>query len=107
MRNTHPADRLAQVRYEIDVLEAEEERLRRHLIEHPEDHDGDFYAARVGEQTRSRIDVPGLTAAVGSDTVDRFTIRSKALAVRLRRLPVAEITSTTRTPGHMSVRSSE
>ena len=107
MRNVHPVDRLARVRHEIDVLEAEEERLRRHLIECPEDREGELYVARVGGQTRSRIDVPGLTAAVGSDVVARFTTQCKALVVRLRRRLPKEITSTTRTPGHMGAQSSE
>ena len=103
MRNVHPADRLGRVRYEIAVLEAEEERLRQHLIEHPEDREGELYAAHVCEQTRSRIDVPGLVAVVGPAVVERFTARGKTLVARLRRLPVAETTPVTHTRGQTSV----
>lgn len=100
MRNIHPADRLALVRSEIAALEEEEERLRQHLIDCPEDREGSVYVASVGTWSRSKLDMRALMEEVGRDVVERFVARWKSPVVRLKRLPPdAEATSTQHTRG--------
>jgi hypothetical protein len=57
MQNRHPADRLADVRSEIKRLEAEEEKLRAYLLEHPQDRTGQEHVAIVGSQSRKCVDL--------------------------------------------------
>src|SRR5262249_16695653 len=47
MQNRHPVDRLHDVRVELKRLEAEEEKLRAYLLEHPSDRTGEEHIAVV------------------------------------------------------------
>ena len=53
MPSNHPADRALEIRYQIQLLEAELARLRAHLLAHPEDCDGAHAVVgfRYGERT--------------------------------------------------------
>ena len=73
MQNRHPADRLADVRSEIKRLEAEEERLRAYLLEHPQDRIGQEHIAVVGSQSRLRVDLKGLADEVGASVGPTIT----------------------------------
>ena len=84
MQNRHPADRLADVRSEIKRLEAEEERLRSYLLEHPQDRTGEGHVATVGSQNRKRVDLKGLADEIGASVMARFTSFRAALIVRLQ-----------------------
>jgi hypothetical protein len=86
MQNRHPVDRLADVRFEIKKLEAEEEALRAYLLEHPEDRIGEEYVVVVGSQSRKRVDLKGLADEVGASVLRRFTVFRSAMVVRLQQL---------------------
>jgi len=60
MQNRHPVDRLHDVRVELKRLEAEEEKLRAYLLEHPSDRTGEEHIAVVGSQSRKRVDLKAL-----------------------------------------------
>ena len=59
MQNRHPADRLADVRFEIKRLEVEEAKLRAYLLEHPHDRVGEEHIAVIGSQSRKRVNLKG------------------------------------------------
>ena len=59
MQNRHPADRLADVRFEIKRLEGEEAKLRAYLLEHPHDRVGEEHIAVIGSQSRKRVNLKG------------------------------------------------
>jgi hypothetical protein len=82
--NRHPVDRLADVRSEIKKLEAEEERLRAYLLEHPQDRTGEEHIAVVGSQNRKRVDLKGLADEIGASIIARFTSFRAAMIVRLQ-----------------------
>lgn len=82
--NRHPADRLADVRSEIKLLEAEEVKLRAYLLEHPTDRTGEEHVAVVGSQSRKRVDLKGLADEVGASILARFTSFGTAMVVRLQ-----------------------
>jgi len=84
MQNRHAADRLADVRSEIKQLEAEEERLRAYLLEHPQDRTGEEHIAVVGSQSRKRVDLKGLADEIGHSILQRFTTFGTAMTVRLQ-----------------------
>ena len=84
MQNRHPADRLADVRSEIKRLEAEEERLRAYLLEHPQDRTGEEHVAVVGSQSRKRVDLKALADEIGASIMARFTTFGTAMTVRLQ-----------------------
>jgi len=84
MQNRHPADRLADVRSEIKRLEAEEERLRSYLLEHPQDRTGEGHVATVGSQNRKRVDLKGLADEIGASVMARFTNFRATMIVRLQ-----------------------
>jgi nitrogenase molybdenum-iron protein alpha/beta subunit len=86
VQNRHPADRLADVRSEIRQLEAEEEQLRAHLLEHPQDRTGQEYTAIVGSQSRRRMDLKALADEIGASVLARFTSFRSMVVVRLREL---------------------
>lgn len=86
LKNTHPSDRLAEVRHQIGELKEEEQRLRRHLIDNPDDRTGDEYVAVIYDWSRPRVDMSGLTAYVGHEIIERFTRPWKGPCVRVRRL---------------------
>ena len=58
--NRHPADCLADVRFEIKRLEAEEEGLRAYLSSTPLTEPGEEHVAVVGSQSRKRVDLKAL-----------------------------------------------
>ena len=84
MQNRHPADRLADVRSELNRLEAEETRLRAYLLEHPQDRIGEEHIAVVGSQSRKRVDLKALADEVGASNLARFTTIGTAMVVRLQ-----------------------
>ena len=84
MQNRHPVDRLADVRAEIKGLEAEEERLRAYLLEHPQDRIGEEHIAVIGSQSRKRVDLKALADEVGASILARFTTFRAAMIVRLQ-----------------------
>jgi hypothetical protein len=71
--NRHPADELADVRFEIRRLQEREEALRAHLLEHPEDRVGDTYTVLVCSQSRKRVDLKRLADEIGASLLARFT----------------------------------
>ena len=84
MQNRHPADRLADVRFEIKRLEVEEAKLRAYLLEHPHDRVGEEQIAVIGSQSRKRVDLKGLADEVGASLLQRFTTFRSAMVVRLQ-----------------------
>ena len=84
MQNRHPADRLADVRFEIKRLEVEEAKLRAYLLEHPHDRVGEEHIAVIGSQSRKRVDLKGLADEVGASLLQRFTTFRSAMVVRLQ-----------------------
>jgi hypothetical protein len=84
MLNRHPADRLADVRAELKRLEAEEERLRAYLLEHPQDRTGEEHIAVIGSQSRKRVDLKALADEIGASLLGRFTTFGTAMVVRLQ-----------------------
>jgi len=84
MQNRHPVDRLADIRSEIKRLEAEEEKLRAYLLEHPSDRTGEEHIAIVGSQSRRRVDLKGLADEVGASILARFTSFKSTMLVRLQ-----------------------
>jgi hypothetical protein len=84
MQNRHPADRLADIRSEIKRLEAEEEKLRTYLLEHPNDRIGEEHIAVIGSQSRKRVDLKDLADEIGASLLQRFTSFRSAMVVRLQ-----------------------
>ena len=58
--NRHPVDQLADIRSEIRRLQAEEELLRTHVLEHRDDLIGAEHVATISGQDRKRVDLKGL-----------------------------------------------
>jgi hypothetical protein len=84
MQNRHPADRLADVRFEIKRLEVEEAKLRDYLLEHPHDRVGEEHIAVIGSQSRKRVDLKGPADEIGASLLQRFTSFRSAMVVRLQ-----------------------
>ena len=63
--NRHAADCLADVRFEIKRLEAEEEGLRAYLLEHP-NRTREEHVGVVGSQSRKRVDLKALADEIGA-----------------------------------------
>jgi hypothetical protein len=82
--NRHPADRLADVRRQIEGLEAEVDSLRAYLLEHPEDRQGDEHLASVGSFQRKHVNLAALEGEIGRDVLQRFTTLKPVAVVRLR-----------------------
>jgi hypothetical protein len=82
MQNRHPADRLADVRSEIKRLEAEDERLRAYLLEHPQDRAGEEHVAIIGSQSRKRVDLKALADEIGHSLLQRFTTFSSCRIIQ-------------------------
>jgi hypothetical protein len=84
MNNRHPADRLADVRSQIKVLQAEEAGLRDHLIQHPLDRIGVEHVAVLKTQSRKRVDIKALRREVGDEIVQRHSDVCEVVQLRLR-----------------------
>jgi hypothetical protein len=82
--NRHPADRLADVRRQIEELEIEVNNLRAYLMEHPEDREGDEHTATIGSSQKKHVNLAALEREIGSDTLQRFTNLKPVAVVRLR-----------------------
>jgi DNA-binding MurR/RpiR family transcriptional regulator len=63
--NRHPVDELADIRSEIKRLTVREEELRRYLLEHPNDREGDDYVVSIASQSRKRVDLKRLADEIG------------------------------------------
>jgi hypothetical protein len=85
--NRHPVDELADIRSEIKRLTVREEELRRYLLEHPNDREGDDYVVSIASQSRKRVDLKRLADEIGATLLQRFTSYTSFLAVRLRERP--------------------
>lgn len=71
--NRHPADQLAQVRREIDLLQQQERLLRQRLID-GEDRTGDEYRAEVSEHARRKLLPLGeIESVVPQELLERIT----------------------------------
>jgi hypothetical protein len=82
--NRHPADRLADVRRQIEELEGEIETLRTYLMEHDEDRVGDEHVATVSTFQKKHVDLIALEREIGPEILQRFTRRKPISVVRLR-----------------------
>ena len=83
--NRHPADCLADVRFEIKRLEAEEEGLRAYLSSTPLTEPGEEHVAVVGSQSRKRVDLKALAdeidASVGPTIKPAPAVKSERPAL--------------------------
>jgi hypothetical protein len=80
--NRHPADRLAEVREEIENLKAKEKFLRAILLRNERDRRGEEWRAWPQEHSRQRLDAVAAKNHLG-DLLDPFYVTSTFTTLRL------------------------
>ena len=72
--NRHPADRLHDLRRQMEELKQEIDELRDYLTEHPDDLAGNDYEALIGFYQRRHVDLEGLEREIGKALLQRSPI---------------------------------
>ena len=83
----HPADRLAQIKSEIAILEAERAELRAFLIANPDHRAGYLWEANVHAVERRHISIGDAEKVLSQDTIDALAKTTSTVGVWLKRRP--------------------
>lgn len=90
LTNIHPADELAAVREEIEILNKQADILRARLLEDGASLEGDQYFAQITPSVRETLDRKAITEAFGEAAVAPFLKSTSFKTVKLVEKPRAK-----------------